>query len=61
MKRSNLQRFIFKKRHLNHQKSTRKRKIIATGCMKKNARSISVILIGQKYVTILENYSTFFF
>ena len=26
-----------------------------------NARIISVILIGQKYVTILENYSTFFF
>ena len=30
MKRSNLQKFIFKKRHLNHQKGTRKRKIIAT-------------------------------
>ena len=28
--------------HLNHQKSTRNRKIIAAGCMKKKAGSIAV-------------------
>ena len=33
-------------------KNTRNRKIIALGCIKKNARSFPVILIRQKYVTI---------
>ena len=33
-------------------KNTRNRKIIAVGCIKKNARSFSVILICQKCMTI---------
>ena len=33
-------------------KSARNRKAIAVGCIKKNARSFSVILICQKYMTI---------
>ena len=43
---------IFKKICLNYLKSRRNRKIIVAGYIKKNARSFSVILIHQTYVTI---------
>ena len=50
---------IFKKIRLNYLKSRRNRKIIVAGYIKNNARSFSVILIHQTYVTIKHSRKIF--